>query len=207
MDQRKADLNVALTSYESTAGANINLIVKYYPVPFAISSRHLVLQLEDNHTKWLDDPSAEQAWIARAELLPFRLGGKPYEENGVELVQDPVLIRVTINASDNGNALAKKISSIVDGYDTNLVITDAYFTYNDYDVIGDKPDARVIQVRIDPAKLFIIVAAINATKYMLSVNGGEGDQIQNKFYNCPPKSLRLLGMTTLVQELIFLACS
>ena len=122
---------------------SINLIVKYYPVPFAISSRHLVLQIEDNHTKWLDDPSAEQAWIARAELLPFRLGGKPYEENGVELVQDPVLIRVTINASDNGNALAKKISSIVDGYDTNLVITDAEGRiYNDYDVIVDKPDAR-----------------------------------------------------------------
>ena len=188
---RKTDLNVGVTSDNDSVDAQISLVVKYFPVPFAISSRHIMVQVEENHTKWLVNPSAEQAWIARAELLPFRLEKKSLGPDLVEPVQDPVLIKISINASDNGRSLAKTISSIVDGYDTNLIITDAQgHIYNDFDVIVDKADARgVVQVRFDPAELlFQCSHATNADKAS-DCEDQEGNDSAANFTIVRPKSV------------------
>jgi hypothetical protein len=185
-DNRKAVLNVGVTSDGDSVDAHASLFVKYFPVPFAISSRHIVVQVEDNHTKWLSDPFAEQAWIARAQLLPFRL-----ISGADELEQDPVLIKIGINASDNGRALAQTISSIVDGYDTNLVITDAQGRiYNDFDVIVDKADARgVIQVRFDPAKLLFQCSHATNTEKASDCKDEAGHDSAANFTIVRPKSV------------------
>ena len=102
-----------------------------------------------------------------------------------------MFIKIGINATDNGRALAQTISSIVDGYDTNLVITDAQGRiYNDFDVIVDKADARgVIQVRFDPAKLLFQCSHSTNTEKASDCKDEDGNDSAANFTIVRPKSV------------------